>query len=66
MTTGDMVIYRRGADQGMMRDKRAGYGLITDIDGRYCWVFWSRLASDNFDGFKWCELKDLEVVCEGR
>ena len=63
MTVGDMVIRATAYVPG---DRRCGYGLITDIDGRYCWVFWPGLASDMFDGFKWCELKDLEVVCEGR
>lgn len=61
MSVGDMVIHRHRLEPV---DKRCGYGLITDIDGTYCWVFWPRLASNMFDGFKWCELKDLEVICE--
>ena len=62
MTVGDMVIRAHLSTINPC----VGFGLITNIDGRYCWVFWPRLASDMFDGFKWCELKDLEVICEAR
>ena len=62
MSVGALV--KRGKRDNLPADRRYRYGLITDIDGTYCWVFWPQLASDNFDGFKWCELKDLEVICE--
>jgi len=51
------------ADGHHFRD-RYGYGIVTDVDGFFMWVWFAAIAGNGAGGFKWCEWSAVEVISE--
>ena len=61
MKVGDLIVLKKGH---LFRDK-FGYGLITKIHSSdRCWAFFPKSVDIWFNGIKWCNNNDLEVVSE--